>query len=436
MTERTASPRVALAVATTLFFMWGFITVLNDVLIPHLKSVFTLNYAQAMLVQLIFFGAYFVMSLPSGKLIERVGYRNGIMLGLAVTGIGALLFLPVARTLSYPMFLGAFFVLASGITLLQVAANPYVSLLGDPRYASSRLNLAQALNSLGTTLAPKLGGVLILGGSVLGASELAQLAPAGLLAYRAEQAALVTGPYLAIAATLFVLALVVWLFRLPPLTEATARADGQRHRIGDLLRHRHLRLGIVAIFLYVGAEVSIGSFLINYLSMPSIGGIDEATAAGYVSLYWGGAMVGRFAGAALMRRIDPRRLLGAFAGAAMLLVACTMATHGGLAMWSIVAIGLFNSIMFPTIFTTAIEGLGALTDKASSLLIMAIVGGAVVPVLQGLLADRIGVQLSFVLPLACYAFIVHYGHSGSLVRGAAAGDGNEAADAVILPRSH
>ncbi|MEO7430943.1 MAG: L-fucose:H+ symporter permease [Dokdonella sp.] len=416
MTDRTASPRVALAVTTTLFFMWGFITVLNDVLIPHLKSVFTLNYTQAMLVQLIFFGAYFVMSLPAGKVIERVGYRNGIMIGLAVTGVGALLFIPAAQTVSYAMFLGAFFVLASGITLLQVAANPYVSLLGDPRYASSRLNLAQALNSLGTTLAPKLGGVLILSATVLGAAELAQLAPAEQLAYRAQQAALVTGPYIAVAATLFVLAFVVWMFRLPPLTEATASADAHKHRFSDVLRHRHLRLGVVAIFLYVGAEVSIGSFMINYLSMASIGNVSEATAAGYVSLYWGGAMIGRFVGFALMRTLDPRRLLGGCAALAALLVACTMVAQGNVALWSVVAIGLFNSIMFPTIFTVAIEGMGTMTDKASSLLIMAIVGGAIVPVLQGALADHIGLQHAFVLPLLCYVFIVYYGFAGSLVR--------------------
>ncbi|MEO7324925.1 MAG: sugar MFS transporter [Dokdonella sp.] len=418
MTDRTASPRVALAVATTLFFMWGFITVLNDVLIPHLKSLFNLDYAQAMLVQLIFFGAYFLMSLPAGKVIAWLGYRNGILIGLAVTGVGALLFIPAAQTVSYAMFLGAFFVLASGITLLQVAANPYVSLLGDPRYASSRLNLAQALNSLGTTLAPKLGGMLILSGSVLGATQLAKLAPPELLAYRAQQAALVTGPYIGVAVTLFVLAFVVWLFRLPPLTEATARADAHKHRFADVLRHRHLRLGVVAIFLYVGAEVSIGSFMINYLSMPSIGDISEATAAGYVSLYWGGAMVGRFVGFALMRTLDPRRLLGSFAALAALLVALTMIAQGHAALWSVIAIGLFNSIMFPTIFTVAIEGMGKLTDKASSLLIMAIVGGAIVPVLQGMLADHIGLQHAFVLPLACYVFIVYYGFSGSLVRGA------------------
>ena len=278
MNERTASPRTALIVATTLFFMWGFITVLNDVLIPHLKSVFALNYTQAMLVQFIFFGAYFAMSLPAGKVVARYGYRGGILAGLVVTGMGALLFIPAAQWVTYPLFLFAFFVLASGITLLQVAANPYVCLLGEPRLASSRLNLAQALNSLGTTIAPALGGALILSGAVIGATELAQLAPPDLLAYRSEQAALVTGPYVVLAVTLFLLAIMVWLFRLPALTEATARADPARHRFADVLAFRHVRLGVVAVFLYVGAEVSIGSFLINYLSLPEIGNFSEAMA--------------------------------------------------------------------------------------------------------------------------------------------------------------
>jgi FHS family L-fucose permease-like MFS transporter len=415
MNERTASPRTALVVATTLFFMWGFITVLNDVLIPHLKSVFALNYTQVMLVQFIFFGAYFIMSLPAGKVIAHVGYRGGIILGLIATGIGALLFIPAARWVSYPLFLSAFFVLASGITLLQVAANPYVCLLGDPRLASSRLNLAQALNSLGTTIAPALGGALILSGAVLGASELAALSPAELLAYRSGQAALVTGPYIALAATLFVLAVVVWLFRLPTLTEATERADAQRHRFADVLGFRHVRLGVIAIFLYVGAEVSIGSFLINYLSLPDIGNITEAEAARYVSLYWGGAMVGRFVGFLLLRRIEPGRLLGLFALFAALLVGTTILSEGRVALWSVVAIGLFNSIMFPNIFSLGIARMGAMTDKASSLLIMAIVGGAIVPVLQGMLADRIGIQHAFVLPLVCYFFIVYYGFAGARI---------------------
>lgn len=415
MSRPYASPRVALAVATTIFFMWGFITVLNDVLIPHLKSLFTLNYAEAMLVQFIFFGAYFVMSLPAGRVVARYGYRAGIVFGLVVAGVGAMMFVPAAHLFSYPVFLAAFFVLASGITLLQVSANPYVGLLGEPRFAPSRLNLAQALNSLGTTLAPKIGGVLILSGAALGAAHIAAMTPAEQAAYRMQQAQAVTGPYLVLAAVLFALAVGVWLFRLPPLTEATSAAEAHPSGFRDVLAYRHVRNGVIAIFVYVGAEVAIGSFLISYLSMPGIGGISEASAAGYVSLYWGGAMIGRFAGFLLLRRLDARVLLGVFAAAACVLLLVTMSSSGRIALWSIVAVGLFNSVMFPTIFALGIERLGPMTDKASSLLIMAIVGGAVIPLLQGLLADRIGVQHGFVLPLLCYLYIVWYGFRGSRI---------------------
>ena len=414
MDTKTASPRVALGVVTTIFFMWGFITVLNDVLIPHLKSVFTLDYAQVMLVQSTFFGAYFVMSLPSGKVVSRIGYRLSIIAGLCVTGVGALLFIPAAQAQSYALFLLAFFVLASGITLLQVAANPYVSMLGEARLASSRLNLAQALNSLGTTLAPKIGGLLILSTAVLGAAELAKLSPAQQAAYRLQQAHMVQGPYLGIALVLFALAAVVWLFHLPPVMNVN-EADDAHHRFADALKHRRVWFGMAAIFLYVGAEVSIGSFMINYLSLPKIGDMSEARAAGFVSLYWGGAMVGRFIGSALLTRVDTRKLLAVFAAIAGALVLTTMLARGNVAMWTVVAIGLFNSVMFPNIFTLGIERFGALTGKVSSLLVMAIVGGAVIPLAQGALADHVGVQHAFVLPLACYAYIVFYGLRGSSV---------------------
>ena len=415
MRHETASNRAALTVVTAIFFIWGFITVLNDVLIPHLKSVFTLNYAEVMLVQFTFFGAYFVMSLPSGKLLSRIGYRHAIITGLVVAGLGALLFWPAARLPSYPLFLLAFFVLATGITVLQVAANPYVSLLGPPRLASSRLNLAQAFNSLGTTLAPKLGGLAILSVGVLGATELAALPPAQQLAYRIGQAEMVQLPYIGIALLLFVLAFVAWWFHLPPLAAADGEADDPRHRFADALAHRHVRLGVVAIFLYVGAEVSIGSFLINYLALPEIGNMSEAHAAGFVSLYWGGAMIGRFVGSALLTRLDPRRVLAAVAAIAAALVLTTMLSRGWIALGSVVAIGLFNSVMFPNIFTLGIEKLGPLTGKASSLLVMAIVGGAVIPLAQGMLADRIGVQHAFVLPMLCYLYVMFYGWKGSRV---------------------
>ena len=415
MTTHETTNRVAMAVATVIFFMWGFLTSLNDVLVPHLKSVFSLDYAHVMLVQFTFFGAYFVMSLPSGRVVSRWGYKHSIVLGLVIAGIGALLFYPAAAIPSFGVFLTAFFTLATGITLLQVAANPYVSLLGPSRTASSRLNLAQALNSLGTTLAPKLGGVLILSGVVLTAAALARLPEAQQIAYRVQQAALVQGPYLALAAVLFALAAGVHLFHLPALTSHAHGGDDEAYAFGDALRHRHLRLGVIAIFVYVGAEVSIGSFMINYISLPDIGHMPESRAATFVALYWGGAMIGRFAGAAVLQRIDPRRLLGAVATVAALLVSTTMATSGIVAVSSIVAIGLFNSVMFPNIFTLGIERMGALTGKASSLLIMAIVGGAIVPLLQGALADRIGVHHAFILPLACYLYIIHYGFRGSRI---------------------
>jgi MFS transporter, FHS family, L-fucose permease len=413
MNRRTLSSNAAIAVLSVIFFTWGALTCLNDVLIPHLKAVFAMNYAQTMLIQFTFFGTYFVMSIPSGRVVARVGYKAGIVIGLLVAALGALLFYPAAGVPSYLLFLLALFVLASGITLLQVAANPYISLLGDAHGASSRLTLAQALNSLGTTLAPALIGPVILAVAVLSGAELAQLPPAAAEAYRIAQAHSVQHPYLGIAVALFVLASCVQLLHLPPHAEATERADPHHHGFGEVLKARHVRLGALAIFVYVGAEVAIGSFLINYLSDARIGNIAPATATRYVALYWGGAMVGRFLGSALLRRIDPRLLLCLFALAAVSLLTTTIVSSGALAMWSVIAIGLFNSIMFPTIFTLGIENLGPMTSKASSLLVMAIVGGAVIPYLQGLLADRLGLQPAFLLPVACYLYIAWYALRGS-----------------------
>ncbi len=395
-TSSSAAPvvntRVALAVATTIFFMWGFLTCLNDILIPHLKAVFELNYARAMLVQFTFFGAYFLMSLPAGRLVAHLGYKKGIVAGLAIAAVGALGFWPAAELRVYEAFLGALFVLATGITVLQVAANPYVALLGPEQTASSRLTLAQALNSLGTAIAPIFGGLLILGNTVKSADEIGALPAAEQIAYRVQEAQSVQGPYVGLAVALFLLAVFVYLFRLPALTETTEQADTSKHTLLDALRHRHVLFGVLAIFFYVGAEVSIGSFLVNYLSLPNIG---------------------RFAGSAIMTRFSPRVLLTLFAGINVALLALTMLSQGQVALYSIVAVGLFNSIMFPTIFALSIERLGTLTNKASSLLIMAIVGGAVVPYLQGLLADQIGLHESFILPLLCYGYIIFYGLSGS-----------------------
>jgi len=393
--------------------MWGFLTCLNDILIPHLKAVFELNYTRAMLIQFTFFGAYFLMSLPAGRLVAYLGYKKGIVAGLVIAGIGAIGFYPAAGLRIYEAFLAALFVLATGITVLQVAANPYVALLGPVETSSSRLNLAQALNSLGTAIAPLFGGFLILSSTVKSADELSILPVAEQVAYRVQEAQAVQGPYLGLGIALFALAVFVFAFRLPVLTETTEQADSKKHTYADVLRHRHVLFGVLAIFFYVGAEVAIGSLAVNYFALPEISGLKEEDAARILTVYWSLAMVGRFIGSALMVKLSPRKLLAGFAAVNMLLLATTMLTSGMVAIYSLIAIGLFNSIMFPTIFALSIERLGALTNKASSLLIMAIVGGAIIPLLQGMLADGIGLQYSFILPLLCYGYIVFYGVSGS-----------------------
>jgi FHS family L-fucose permease-like MFS transporter len=461
-----------LTVLTSLFFMWGFITCLNDILIPHLKRAFDLNYLQSMLIQFTFFTAYFVMSLPSGTIVEKVGYRRGIVIGLIAAGIGCLLFYPAAGTRSYPLFLTAFFVLASGITLLQVAANPYVAILGPPKTASSRLNLTQAFNSLGTTIAPLIGSVLILSVASLTTTEFTQLTPDQQTAYKIAEASSVQIPYLALMAVLFLIAALFAIVKLPAIEASTTTSESGSaydtiHK--SAWGYRHLVLGAAAIFVYVGAEVSIGSFLVNYLNQPFIAGLKEADAGKYVSLYWGGAMIGRFFGAislAQMKSVRRNLLIGlvfifggflayyitrdwsesgvylAFIAANMILfligagkpgqtlttlafgaatlVIGTMVLSGAPAMWTVLSVGLFNSIMFPTIFTLAVEQLGRHTGQGSGILCMAIVGGALVPVLQGFFADNIGIHHAFFLPVLCYLYIAYYGIKGHIPVAAAA----------------
>jgi MFS transporter, FHS family, L-fucose permease len=402
--------RRPLAMVTTLFFMWGFLTSLNDILIPHLKTVFDLNYAKAMLIQFAFFTSYFVFSLPSGKLIDKVGYKKAMVAGLFTMGIGALLFLPAASVPSFPFFLTALIVLAAGMTILQVSANPYVAILGPEKTAASRLNLAQAFNSLGTTIGPKIGGMLILSSAPLAVGALAAMSATQLQAYRVDQASSVKTPYLIFALALMALGVVIALFKLPAIASVEKRSGAGQDSIW---RHTHLVLGAIGIFVYVGAEVSIGSFLVNYFSQPDIGNISELAAAGLLSFYWGGAMLGRFVGAALQQIIPANKILGAAAIVASLLVVTSMLTFGHVAMWTIIAVGLFNSVMFPTIFTLAIEGLGPLTGDGSGLLVAAIIGGAIIPELQGLIADRIGIHHAFFLPILCYMYIAYYGFVGS-----------------------
>ncbi|MBB3167997.1 sugar MFS transporter [Simiduia aestuariiviva] len=403
----------ALAALTSLFFMWGFLTCLNDILIPHLKSVFSLNYTQAMLVQFCFFGAYFVVSMPAGALVRRIGFKRGIVLGLLIAGLGCLMFYPAASLRIYGLFLGALFVLAAGITILQVSANPYVTALGPQDTASSRLTMTQAFNSLGTTVAPFFGATLILSAAVLGADQIAALSPTELNAYHAEEAAAVQLPYIGLALALFVLAGVFAWLKLPAITPDATVVQGTEDTIWN---HPHLVFGAVGIFLYVGAEVAIGSLLVNYFALPSVAGMEEAKAAEYIAYYWGGAMVGRFIGAAVMQKVSAQKVLAFNAAASVILIATSIATTGTVAMWTILAVGLFNSIMFPTIFALAITGLGRLTSNGSGLLCLAIVGGALVPLLQGMLADGFGLQISFVLPLLCYIYIAFYGLKGSTPR--------------------
>ncbi|MBA6363162.1 sugar MFS transporter [Colwellia sp. BRX8-8] len=379
--------------------MWGFITCLNDILIPHLKAIFSLSYAQSMLVQFCFFGAYFLVSLPAGWFVEKMGYQKGIVVGLVIAALGCLMFYPAASLHSYPVFLAALFVLASGITVLQVSANPYVTLLGKKETASSRLTMTQAFNSLGTTIAPYFGALLIL-------NEVTD-------SMSANSAESVQLPYLGLMAALLVLAAIFAFLKLPHIESAEV-VDGEKIE-GSAWQYRHLVLGAIGIFVYVGAEVSIGSFLVSFLGETDIAGLEETQAAKYLTYYWGGAMVGRFIGAAVMQKIDAGKTLAFNALCSVVLIAITILSSGTIAMWAILLVGLFNSIMFPTIFSLALSGLKKHTSQGAGILCLAIVGGAIVPVLQGLLADSVSVQFAFILPLFCYVYIVFYGLKGSKV---------------------
>jgi len=431
----------ALVLLTSLFFMWGFITCLNDILIPHLKGLFDLNYTKTMLIQFTFFGAYALMSIPAGWIVGKIGYKKGIVLGLSVTGVGALMFYPASMMISYGVFLTGFFILATGITILQVAANPFVAILGAPETASGRLNMTQAFNSLGTTIAPIFGGLLILSNHTVAA----------------EKAATVQIPYIGIAIALFLIAVVFAFAKLPNI-----KAESQQKAAGSAWKYPHLVLGAIAIFLYVGGEVSIGSFLISFFKEHDIAGLVETEGAKYVAMYWGGAMIGRFFGAIsltgikkqntrfilyavtmvfafflawyltkettlaalflifviinlagfLLGKNKPGRTLSIMAGIVVVLVTITVISSGKFAMWPIIAVGLFNSIMFPTIFTLAIDGLGKNTSQGSGILCMAIVGGALIPLLMGVMADNFGIHHSFLITLVCYLYILFYGIRG------------------------
>jgi FHS family L-fucose permease-like MFS transporter len=399
----------ALTLLASLFFMWGFITVINNTLLPHLRSVFELDYTQTTLIESVWFIAYFFASIPSAKLIERVGYQRSIVIGLIVMAVGAVLMVPAARIPSYGVVLFALFVIASGITLLQVAANPYVTVIGPPETGSSRLNLVQAFNSLGTTLAPLFAGYLILGRSKGGTAE------AGVQLTQAERyadAQSVVLPYIIVAVVLVALAFVIARFPLPAIGHSTQRASRADRKGLSLWKHRNLVWGVPAIFIYLVAEIGVANLFINFVAQPDIAAITHEQASRYLAILWGGMMVGRFLGSFLMRSIPAEKVLAAFSIGAFVVMLVTVFATGPLAMWSLILVGLFHSIMFPTIFTLGIRGLGPLTEEGSGLLIMAIAGGALV-VVQGWLADRYGLQWSFLLTAACEIYILFYALWGS-----------------------
>jgi FHS family L-fucose permease-like MFS transporter len=426
MTNNNQSHRTAFIFVTTLFFLWGFITVLVDSLIPRIRELFTLSYFQAGLVQFAFFGAYFVLSIPAGFILSRIGYKKGIVLGLITMAFGCLLFYPAASYREFPIFLAAYFTLAGGMTILQVAANPYVAALGSELGASSRLNLSQAFNSLGTAVAPIIGAAFILSDKVKTTEEIDALSQTAKDAYLVSEAAAVQTPFLGIAGFIFVLALFFVFFKLPKILQKSPKGG-----YSAVLKNPNLVFGAIGIFVYVGAEVAIGSYLVNYFDKmgmaemiknhetmrsisetvlgTSLAGVSNLAIVGaFVTFYWSGAMIGRFVGAYLTKILKPSFVLGVFAIGALALVLISMSTTGFIAMWSILAVGLFNSIMFPTIFTLAIDGLDDLKPQASGILCTMIVGGAIIPPLYGKLTDTYGFKLAFVLVLVCYAYIFFY----------------------------
>ncbi|MDA9804128.1 sugar MFS transporter [Flavobacteriaceae bacterium] len=428
--KQTKSYRSSFISVTILFFLWGFITVLVDSLVPRLKDVFEMSYAKTVLVQFAFFTAFFIVSLPAGAILTKIGYKKGIVLGLIIMALGCLLFYPAAEYRNFNVFLIGYFTLASGITVLQVAANPYVALLGSEEGASSRLNLSQAFNSLGTTIAPVVGALFLLSDSVKTSEEIDLLNITDKANYYAAEAATVQVPFLLIATFIGILALIFSFIKLPKVME-----DSPKGGYLALLKNKLMMLGALGIFVYVGAEVAIGSFLVNYFddmnlavivaennTMMSIANTiastfnktfsnsDPKSLLGiFIIFYWGGAMIGRFIGAYLTKIMSPGRVLSIFASLAIILIIISINTVGLLSMWSILAVGLFNSIMFPTIFTLTLRGLGDLKAQASGLLCMAIVGGAIIPFAFGSLIDGFGFKTAFILTIVCYGYILYYG---------------------------
>ena len=395
-TTQSQNNTLALGVLTSLFFMMGFITCMNDILIPHLKKIFDLSYTQAMLVQFCFFTAYALMSIPAGKLVEKIGYKGGVIGGFLIAALGCVLFYPAAGSASYPIFLGALFILATGIVLLQVAGNPYVTLLAKPGKESTTLTLIQAFNSLATTVAPPLGAALIFVDAT---------------ASKAQQVSSVQIPYLGLAGFMVLLAVVVAMIKLPDARQI-ANQETEHNHDGktSVWQYKHMILGAVGIFCYVGGEVAIGSMMINVLE--KVAGLSHETGANYLAIYWGGAMVGRFVGTAVLNKFEPNKCLAFNASVVVVLILLAILLGEKVAMWCLLCIGLFNSIMFPTIFSLGTKGLGKFTGQASGIICTAIVGGAIIPVAQGAFADTIGLLPAYFVSAVCYCYIVYFALKG------------------------
>ena len=395
-TTQSQNNTLALGVLTSLFFMMGFITCMNDILIPHLKKIFDLSYTQAMLVQFCFFTAYALMSIPAGKLVEKIGYKGGVIGGFLIAALGCVLFYPAAGSASYPIFLGALFILATGIVLLQVAGNPYVTLLAKPGKESTTLTLIQAFNSLATTVAPPLGAALIFVDAT---------------ASKAQQVSSVQIPYLGLAGFMVLVAVVVAMIKLPDARQI-ANQETEHNHDGktSVWQYKHMILGAVGIFCYVGGEVAIGSMMINVLE--KVAGLSHETGANYLAIYWGGAMVGRFVGTAVLNKFEPNKCLAFNASVVVVLILLALLLGGKVAMWCLLCIGLFNSIMFPTIFSLGTKGLGKFTGQASGIICTAIVGGAIIPVAQGAFADTIGLLPAYFVSAVCYCYIVYFALKG------------------------
>jgi FHS family L-fucose permease-like MFS transporter len=398
---------------TSLFFLWAFGVNLNDILIPHLKKAFGLSDFQSSFIQVAFFGGYFLAAFPAGRLMEKIGYKKGILAGLFLCAAGAVLFLPASSSRAYGFFLLALFVMACGQSFLEVAANPYVTILGPAASAERRLNFAQSFNAVGAVLSPILGRTFILTGVEYAPAQIAAMSAAQLGAYRAAEASTVKGPYLMIAGIFVVVAILIQLAHLPDVQETTVEGGAAvaEKSAESVLSHAHLVKGVIAQFFYMGAQVGVASFVIRYAQF-SVAGTTAKTAALYLLLHQAGFMAGRFIGSAMMKRIAAPRMLSLFAGAAMICATVALLASGVAPIWAVVLIGFFHSIMFPTIFALSIKNLGPLTKRGSSLLVMAIIGGAFFPAIMGRISDVSSIQRAFAVPLLCYVYILYFGIAG------------------------